>query len=109
MENYYSLPVPPAHTQGVFDENLVFSWEEKLVAPLIATPNVDRAIEDKKDGQKSYATGYTCNSRLHKGITTLFCKLIGQCPSTNYASSLSGFKILGKFKWRELCSHQFLS
>ncbi len=29
-----------------------FSWEEKLVAPLIATPNVDRAIEDKKDGQK---------------------------------------------------------
>jgi hypothetical protein len=34
-----------------------FSWEEKLVAPLIATPNVDRAIEDKKDGQKSYATG----------------------------------------------------
>jgi hypothetical protein len=33
---------------------------------LIATPNVDRAIEDKKDGQKSYATGYTCNSRLQK-------------------------------------------
>ena len=29
-----------------------FSWEEKLVAPLIATPNVDRAIEDKKDGQR---------------------------------------------------------
>jgi hypothetical protein len=24
-----------------------FSWEEKLVAPLIATPNVDKAIEDK--------------------------------------------------------------
>ncbi len=86
-----------------------FSWEEKLVAPLIATPNVDRAIEDKKDGQKSYATGYTCNSRLQKGITILFCKQIGQCPSTNYASSLSGFKILGKLKWRELCSRQFLS
>ncbi len=49
-----------------------FSWEEKLVAPLIATPNVDRAIEDKTDGQKSYATGYTCNSRLQKGITILF-------------------------------------
>jgi hypothetical protein len=87
-----------------------FSWEEKLVAPLIATPNdVDRAIEDKKDGQKSYATGYTCNSRLQKGITILFCKQIGQCTSTNYASSLSGFKILGKLKWRELCSRQFLS
>ncbi len=51
-----------------------FSSEEKLAAPLIATPNVDRAIEDKKDGQKSYATGYTCNSRLQKGITILFCK-----------------------------------
>jgi hypothetical protein len=24
-----------------------FSWEEKLVAPLIATHNVDKAIEDK--------------------------------------------------------------
>jgi hypothetical protein len=30
-----------------------FSWEEKLVAPLIATPNVDRAVEDKKDGKKA--------------------------------------------------------
>ncbi len=26
---------------------LQFSWEEKLVAPLIATPNVDKAIQDK--------------------------------------------------------------
>ncbi len=26
---------------------LQFFWEEKLVAPLIATPNVDKAIEDK--------------------------------------------------------------
>jgi hypothetical protein len=26
---------------------LQFSWEEKLVSPLIATPNVDKAIEDK--------------------------------------------------------------
>ncbi len=26
---------------------LQFSWEEKLVAPLIATPNVDKAKEDK--------------------------------------------------------------
>jgi hypothetical protein len=26
---------------------LQFSWEEKLVALLIATPNVDKAIEDK--------------------------------------------------------------
>jgi hypothetical protein len=26
---------------------LQFSWEEKRFAPLIATPNVDKAIEDK--------------------------------------------------------------
>ncbi len=26
---------------------LQFSWEEKLVAPLIATSNVDKAIENK--------------------------------------------------------------
>ena len=58
-----------------------FSWEEKLVAPLIATPNVDKAVEDKNDRQKSYATGYTCNSRLQKGINILFCKQIGQSPS----------------------------
>jgi hypothetical protein len=25
----------------------IFSWEEKSVAPLIATPNVDKAIEEK--------------------------------------------------------------
>jgi hypothetical protein len=32
----------------VRDRNVcTFSWEEKLVAPLIATPNVDKAIEDK--------------------------------------------------------------
>ncbi len=30
-----------------------FSWEEKLVAPLIATPNVDEAIEDKNGRQKT--------------------------------------------------------
>ena len=32
---------------------LAFSWEEKLVAPLIATPNVDKAIEDKMIGKKA--------------------------------------------------------
>jgi hypothetical protein len=32
---------------------LQFSWEEKLVAPLIAAPNVDRAIEDKMIGKKA--------------------------------------------------------
>jgi hypothetical protein len=31
----------------------MFSWEEKLVAPLIATPYVDNAIEDKWIGKKT--------------------------------------------------------
>ena len=43
--------------------------------------------------QKNYATGYTCNSCLQKGITILFCKQIGRSPSTNYASSFGGFKM----------------
>ncbi len=30
-----------------------FFWEEKLVAPLIAAPNVDIAIEDKMIGKKA--------------------------------------------------------
>ncbi len=30
-----------------------FSWEEKLVAPLIAAPNVDITIEDKMIGKKA--------------------------------------------------------
>jgi hypothetical protein len=30
-----------------------FSWEEKLVVPFIATPNVDKAIEDKWIGKKT--------------------------------------------------------
>ncbi len=54
---------------------LQFSWEEKLVAPLIATPNVDKAIEDKWIGKKNYATGYMCNSGLQKGITFFANKL----------------------------------
>ncbi len=33
--------------------NRRFSWEEKNVAPLIATPNVDKAIEDKWIGKET--------------------------------------------------------
>jgi hypothetical protein len=56
---------------------------------LIATPNVDKAIEDKWIGKKTTLR----NSGLQKGITILFCEQIGQSPSTNYASSLNGFKM----------------
>jgi hypothetical protein len=58
---------------------------------LIAAPNVERAVEDKNYRQKSYAKGYTCNSRLQKGLTILFCKQIGGNPSTNYAHSFEWF------------------
>jgi hypothetical protein len=30
-----------------------YSWEDLLVVPLIAAPNVDKALEDKKGGQES--------------------------------------------------------
>ncbi len=83
-----------------------FSWEEKLVAPLIAAPNVESNTR-QNDRQKSYATGYMCNSRLQKGITILFCKQIGWSPSSNYTSSLNGFKM----EWISVvgtCSLQFL-
>ncbi len=34
-------------------ESYKFSWEEKLVAPLISAPNVDRATEDKMISKKT--------------------------------------------------------
>jgi hypothetical protein len=37
----------PSQWLGALYGYLQFSWEEKLVAPLIATPNVDNAIQDK--------------------------------------------------------------
>jgi hypothetical protein len=55
-------------------------------------------MEDKNDRQKSYATGYMCNLRLQKGFTILFRTQIGQSPSTNYANSSKGFKIMGKIE-----------
>jgi hypothetical protein len=43
--------VKPEKAQQSFSDQwrriAAFFWEEKLVAPLIATPNVDKAIEDK--------------------------------------------------------------
>ncbi len=41
----HTLPYPK--TQQKTHNPQRFSWEEKLVAPLIETPNVDKAIEDK--------------------------------------------------------------
>ena len=59
----------------------IFLGEEKLVAPLIAIPNVDKANRRQKERQKTkLALCVICmqngNGKLH------FCKLIGQSPST---------------------------
>jgi hypothetical protein len=35
-----------------------FFWEEKLVVPLIVTPNVDKAIEDKCVGLRAIEIAY---------------------------------------------------
>jgi hypothetical protein len=49
-----------------------FSWEEKLVAPLIAAPNGEMRIwEDKEAEHKCLTTGYTCNCNA-KEIAILF-------------------------------------
>jgi hypothetical protein len=54
-----------------------FSWEEKLVAPLIAAPNGEmRKWEDKGTEHKCLTTGYKCNCNTIE-ITILFCKQIG--------------------------------
>ena len=59
----------------LFGKNRFFSWEEKLVAPLIATPNVDKAIiEDKKGGQKSRLQA-TCATQLQKGKQFFFATI----------------------------------
>jgi hypothetical protein len=56
---------------------LRFSWEEKLVVPLIAAPNEEmRKWEDKGTEHKCLTTGYGCNCTA-KEITILFCKQIG--------------------------------
>ncbi len=67
-----------------------FSWEEKLVAPLIAAPNVDRAIEDKMIGKKATLQATHVIHTCRKESLFFFAK-IGQSPSMNYASSFEWF------------------
>jgi hypothetical protein len=70
----------------------VFSWEEKLVAPLIAAPNGEmRKQEDKGQGKNCMTTGYVCNCNA-KEITILFCKQIGQSPNMGYAKCRMGLR-----------------
>ncbi len=71
---------------------LQFSWEEKLVAPLIAAPNREmRKWEDKGTEYKCLTTDYVCNC-ISKEITILLCKQIGQSPNTSYAKCRMGLK-----------------
>jgi hypothetical protein len=54
-----------------------FSWEEKLIAPLVAAPNGEmRKWEDKGTEHKCLTTGYGCNCNA-KEKTIIFCKQIG--------------------------------
>jgi hypothetical protein len=69
-----------------------FSWEEKLVASLIAAPNREmRKWEDKGTEHKCLTTGYACNCNA-KEITILICKQIGQSPNTSYAKCRMGLR-----------------
>jgi hypothetical protein len=71
---------------------LQFSWEEKLVAPLIAAPNGEmRKWEDKGTEPKCLTTGYVCNCNA-KEITIRFCKQIGRSPNTSYAKCRMGLR-----------------
>jgi hypothetical protein len=71
---------------------LQFSWEEKLVAPLVAAPNGEmRKWEEKGTEHKCLTTGYVCNCNA-KEITILFCKQIGRSPNTNYAKCRMGLR-----------------
>jgi hypothetical protein len=71
---------------------LQFSWEEKLVAPLIAAPNGEmRKWEDKGTEHKCLTTGYACNCNA-KEIKNLLCKQIGQSPNTSYAKCRMGLR-----------------
>jgi len=57
------------------------------------TPNVDTAIENKiKDRQKATLQATRVIHACRKE-SLFFYKQIGQCPSTNYASSMNGFKM----------------
>ncbi len=69
---------------------MAFSWEEKLVVPLIATPYGEVCEqEDKGTEHRSLTTGYMCNCNA-KEITILFCKQIGQSPNMSYAKCRMG-------------------
>jgi hypothetical protein len=62
---------------------LLFSWEEKLVVPLIAAPNGEmRKWEHKGTEHKCLTTGYACNCNA-KEVTILFCKQIGRSHNTS--------------------------
>ncbi len=68
----------------------MFSWEEKLVAPLIAAPNVDRAIEDKKATRVLHA--------CRKESSFFFANKLDKVLVQIMLVVLSGFKIMGKIE-----------
>jgi hypothetical protein len=86
-------PIPaPACSASAPNISQGFSWEEKLVAPLIVAPNGEmHKWEHKGTEHKCLTTGYTCNCNA-KEITILFCKQIGRSPNTRYAKCRIGLR-----------------
>jgi hypothetical protein len=71
---------------------LQFSWEEKLVVPLITAPNGEMSKwENKETEHKCLTTGYACNCNA-KEITFPFCKQIGQSPNMSCAKCRIGLR-----------------
>jgi hypothetical protein len=65
-------------SEGVFLHQMTFSWEEKLVAPLIAAPNGEMLKwEDKGTEHKCLTTGYACNCNA-KEITFFFANKLDE-------------------------------
>jgi hypothetical protein len=75
-----------------------FSWEEKLVAPLIAAPNVDRAIEDKMIGKKATLQATHVIHACRKESLFFFANILDKVLVQIRLVVLSGFKIMGKIE-----------
>jgi hypothetical protein len=76
----------------------VFSWGEKLVAPLIAAPNVDRAIEDKMIGKKATLHATHVIHACRKESLFFFANKLDKVLVWITLVVLSGFKIMGKIE-----------
>ncbi len=63
----------------------IFLWDEKLVVPLVATPNVDKCKRRQKE--KATELGYILRIIPMQNKYYSFYKQLGQSPNRNYAMS----------------------